>query len=211
MQTKPKANSIITHEVTEFSGRPAIEFKFRGIPIGKLNLVDLSPQVRERATLHGMVQRIGDGGAVERMDKATGMIRTDAEMDDVKKARITALIEHYNSGTAEWNLTRSSTGGGASAASVLPCRCGGSVAWASASTFRGGDKRGGANGARLALAPSPASTAPSARYRSRCPSTRIWSSSTDVRFHRSCSISPATWCTARTPARASPLGRRSTS
>jgi catalase (peroxidase I) len=28
-----------------------------------------------------------------------------------------------------------------------------SVAWASASTFRGGDKRGGANGARVALAP----------------------------------------------------------
>ncbi|MBW6838601.1 catalase-peroxidase, partial [Salmonella enterica subsp. enterica serovar Weltevreden] len=28
-----------------------------------------------------------------------------------------------------------------------------SVAWASASTFRGGDKRGGANGARLALMP----------------------------------------------------------
>ncbi|WJN60149.1 catalase/peroxidase HPI [Pseudomonas sp. SO81] len=39
------------------------------------------------------------------------------------------------------------------AASGLPVGDLVSVAWASASTFRGGDKRGGANGARLALAP----------------------------------------------------------
>lgn len=39
------------------------------------------------------------------------------------------------------------------AASGLPISELVSVAWASASTFRGGDKRGGANGARLALAP----------------------------------------------------------
>jgi len=39
------------------------------------------------------------------------------------------------------------------AASGLPVGDLISVAWASASTFRGGDKRGGANGARLALAP----------------------------------------------------------
>lgn len=112
MQIKPKANSIITHALTDVSGRPAIEFKFRGAAIGTLNIVDLSPQVRERAMIHGMLQRIGDGGAVERMDKQTGLIRTDAEMDGIKRARITALIEHYNSGTAEWNLTRTSGGGG---------------------------------------------------------------------------------------------------
>lgn len=39
------------------------------------------------------------------------------------------------------------------AAAGLPVNQLVSVAWASASTFRGGDKRGGANGARLALAP----------------------------------------------------------
>ena len=39
------------------------------------------------------------------------------------------------------------------AASGLPVSELVSVAWASAATFRGGDKRGGANGARLALAP----------------------------------------------------------
>ena len=39
------------------------------------------------------------------------------------------------------------------AASGLPVGDLVSVAWASASTYRGGDKRGGANGARLALAP----------------------------------------------------------
>ncbi|QSW35387.1 catalase/peroxidase HPI [Leclercia pneumoniae] len=39
------------------------------------------------------------------------------------------------------------------AASGLPVSELVSVAWASASTFRGGDKRGGANGARLALSP----------------------------------------------------------
>lgn len=108
MQTKPKANSIITHALSD----NRITFLFRGQPIGNLNVTALHPVIVQRAMQHGLVQRIGDGGAVERQDKATGHIRSDAEMDDIKRARIVALIEHYNSGTAEWNLTRSAGGGG---------------------------------------------------------------------------------------------------
>ncbi|STT48531.1 catalase [Klebsiella pneumoniae] len=57
-----------------------------------------------------------------------------------------------------------------------------SVAWASASTFRGGDKRGGANGARLALprrktgrlTPSPAGCCRPCRRSSAPPAKRRW-------------------------------------
>lgn len=102
MQTKAKANSIITHALSD----NGITFSFRGQAIGNLNLTALHADIKFRAVIHGMLQRIGDGGAVERMDKQTGLIRTDAEMDAIKKARIVALIEHYNSGTDEWNVAR---------------------------------------------------------------------------------------------------------
>ena len=108
MQTKAKANSIITHERTA----DGVAFRFRGVVVGELVTASVHADNRNQAMYHGFIQRIGDGGAVERQDKATGLIRTDAEMDDIKKARIEALIAHYNSGTAEWNLVRSSTGGG---------------------------------------------------------------------------------------------------
>jgi hypothetical protein len=108
MQTKPKSNSIITHVLSN----NGIEFLFRGQRVGNLNLTAVHAANKERAIIHGMIQRIGDGGAVERMDKATGTIRTDAEMDAIKRARLEALIAHYNSGTPDWNLVRSNTGGG---------------------------------------------------------------------------------------------------
>jgi hypothetical protein len=108
MQTKPKSNSIITHERTA----GGVAFKFRGVIVGELLMAGIHADNREQAMYHGFIQRIGDGGAVERQDKQTGMIRTDAEMDSIKRARIEALIAHYNSGTPDWNLVRSNTGGG---------------------------------------------------------------------------------------------------
>jgi hypothetical protein len=102
MQTKPKSNSIITHERTA----AGIAFKFRGNTLGELLFNLLHADVRERAMIHGLIQRVGDGGAVERLDASTGTIRTDDEMDAIKMARMKTLINHYNSGTADWNVAR---------------------------------------------------------------------------------------------------------
>jgi hypothetical protein len=107
MQVKPKSNSIITHQPID----GGIAFLFRGQNVGTLLFSNMNTANLQRAQTHGMVQRIGDGGAVERIDKVTGLMRTDAEMDAIKKARIVQLIEHYNSGTAEWNLTRAAATG----------------------------------------------------------------------------------------------------
>ena len=102
MQTKPKSNSIITHEMV---GTRSIDFKFRGVTIGQLRLDSMSPQNMERAMVHGMLQRVGDGGAVERTNP-DGTIRTPSEMDSIKQARMIRLIEHYNSGSADWTIAR---------------------------------------------------------------------------------------------------------
>lgn len=107
MQTKPKANSIITHRLTDAGN---IEFLFRGQSVGMLYMQDMHPTIRERAAIHGMVQRIGDGGAVERK-APDGTLRTDAEMDGIKRYRMECLIAHYNSGTDQWNLQRAGGGG----------------------------------------------------------------------------------------------------
>ena len=66
-----------------------------------------SEAVRARATLHGFIQRISDGAAMSR-DSTTGLPATPG----AKMARMKAIADHYESGTADWALRVAATGGG---------------------------------------------------------------------------------------------------
>lgn len=101
MQTKPKANSIVT---TRFDAdEQALHFMVRGTPSPiVLRLTDIHPDVMKRAALHGLVQRITDGAAVSMTD-ATGAIIPAAERDAMKYRAMVSLRDHYASGTADWN------------------------------------------------------------------------------------------------------------
>jgi hypothetical protein len=103
MQTKPKANSVITHEIV--GGE--ITFTVRDAGAVTLNVAKLSDRVRDRAMLHGMIQRISDAAALSR-DPATGIPATPAD----KLASMRALVDHYETGTEEWNRRRAGGDGG---------------------------------------------------------------------------------------------------
>ena len=67
--------------------------------------------MREYAAYVGFANvRLADGGAVERMDKKTGRVRTDAEMLRMKWERINRLADHYNSGIDQWRLVVAAEG-----------------------------------------------------------------------------------------------------
>lgn len=99
MLAKPKSNSVLTHVVD--SARRFVTFKVLGAGETTLDMRALHENVKERAELHGMVQRCSDGAAIAR-DPETGLPATPAD----KLARVKRLVEHYNSGTHEWSLNR---------------------------------------------------------------------------------------------------------
>jgi hypothetical protein len=88
-----------------------ITFNIRGAQPLILDMMKLHPDIIRRAACAGMAQvRIIDAAAVARSDGAGG-VRSDAEMLELKRERMAALIDHYMTGTDEWTIKRSAGGG----------------------------------------------------------------------------------------------------
>ena len=73
-------------------------------------LANVSAENQLYAALHGIKQRVGDMGAVLRQDPKTGVILSDAEMDDLRYKRMSAIAAHLNSGATEWDQPRGDGG-----------------------------------------------------------------------------------------------------
>ena len=85
-----------------------VTFEMRGMQDLVLDMTKLHPDVLKRAAAVGMAQvRIIDAAAVSRDDGAGG-VRSVAEMLELKRERMEALIAHYMTGTAEWTQKRAS-------------------------------------------------------------------------------------------------------
>lgn len=104
MQTKPKANSVITSRLAPEGG--AIIFTVRDVGELTLDLSRIAQANRQRAEVHGWVQRISDAAAIP-FNKEEGRYATAQE----KFEAMAALVEHYHGGGVEW--ARRATGGGA--------------------------------------------------------------------------------------------------
>ena len=90
-----------------------VTFEIRGMQDLVLDMSALHPDILKRAAAVGMAQvRIIDAAAVSRDDGAGG-VRSVAEMLELKRERMEALISHYMTGTAEWTQKRAAGGGGA--------------------------------------------------------------------------------------------------
>lgn len=105
-ETKMKSNSVITHEVDEAQGR--ITWRVVGEEPLTLDLAGLAEAVRQRAMIHGLVQRVSDRAAISR-DPETGRPATPGD----KRARMAALVEHLARG-GDWEMGRAKGAGVAS-------------------------------------------------------------------------------------------------
>lgn len=104
MQTKPKANSVITHQLLETG---ILRFNVLGAGFVDFDRTKVHAANLERAALHGFIQRISDAAALSR-NTTTGAPASPAD----KLAAMEELVEHYHSGAAEWKRTGTGTQGG---------------------------------------------------------------------------------------------------
>lgn len=111
-QAKPKANSIVTHEVHE-DGR--ITFTVLGVGPLKFNPALVHEANRRRAETHGWIQRIVDAAAIGLTDSEGNIIPRE-QRNRMKYHAMNDIITHYESGAEEWS--RVGGGGGARSLTV---------------------------------------------------------------------------------------------
>lgn len=104
--TGKRANWTIAHTV-DFASM-TITWQVKGAGALSLDVSKVNQANRERAMLHGFVQRVSDAAAMSR-DTKTGKSATPQE----KYEAMQRLVEHYASGAEGWSPVREGSGAGA--------------------------------------------------------------------------------------------------
>ena len=106
-----KDNQLISPQIADDFTK--VTFEVKGMPSLILDMMKLHPDIIKRAACVGMAQvRIIDAAAISRAD-SDGTVRTPKEMLELKRAKMSELIDHYMTGTSEWNRKRAAGGGAA--------------------------------------------------------------------------------------------------
>jgi len=76
-----------------------VTFTFdEGIAPITLAMSQVSPANATYAMLHGFAQRLGDNAAITKKDAPDGVT------EEMRRAAVQQMVDHYASGTVEWNL-----------------------------------------------------------------------------------------------------------
>lgn len=78
-----------------------ITFTFDGLEPVVFDTTATSAAVRERATIHGFMARLGDNAAISR-NQPDGSVITVTEA--MRREAVLELANHYASGTEDWNI-----------------------------------------------------------------------------------------------------------
>lgn len=97
-----KANQVVSYEINTEDG--TITFTVKGHSPLVMDMTKLHSDNINRAAFVGMAQvRIVDAAAVNRADK-DGNLLDEAERTRIKYERMKKLVDHYESGSADWNV-----------------------------------------------------------------------------------------------------------
>lgn len=87
------------------AGTTQIRFTFEGLDDLVFDANKCSEANNDYAVLHGYMARLGDAAALSRNVKGVGNMPGVRDItEEMRRNEVRALIEHYESGSAEWNM-----------------------------------------------------------------------------------------------------------